>query len=189
MPTDLVNPRHVHDTAVGYLTIPAVLVRLLLPLAATVAAWLFLRGHNAPGGGFVAALVLSIALLLQYLVSGTQWVDARVGLRPRRWIALGMLMLLATGAGAWAWGYPLLTSHTLHLGWPGDEGTHLPSAFFFDLGVFMVVVGTTLLMLTAVAHQSVRAHRSSARSQEEELARRQAEQAESAAPSADGVNA
>jgi multicomponent K+:H+ antiporter subunit A len=188
VPTDLVNPRHIHDTAVGYLTIPAVLVRLLLPLAATVAAWLFLRGHNAPGGGFVAALVLSIALLLQYLVSGTQWVDARVGLRPRRWIAVGLLMLLATGAGAWIWGYPLLTSHTIHLGWPGKEGTHLPSAFFFDLGVFMVVVGTTLLMLTAVAHQSVRAHRSSARSQEEDMARRQAEQAQSAAP-ANGVNA
>ena len=142
------------------------LVRLLLPLAATVAAWLFLRGHNAPGGGFVAALVLSIALLLQYLVSGTQWVDARVGLRPRRWIAAGMLTLLATGAGAWIWGYPFLTSHTLHLSWPG-EGTHLPSAFFFDLGVFVVVVGTTLLMLTAVAHQSVRAHRAAAREAEE----------------------
>jgi len=165
-PTDLVNPRHVRDTAVGYLTIPAVLVRLLLPLAATVAAWLFLRGHNAPGGGFVAALVLSIALLLQYLVSGTQWVDARVGLRPRRWIAAGMLTLLATGAGAWIWGYPFLTSHTLHLSWPG-EGTHLPSAFFFDLGVFVVVVGTTLLMLTAVAHQSVRAHRAAAREADE----------------------
>ena len=166
-PTDLVNPRHVRDTAVGYLTIPAVLVRLLLPLAAAVSAWLFLRGHNAPGGGFVAALVLAIALLLQYLVSGTQWVDARVGLRPRRWIAAGMLTLLATGTGAWIWGYPFLTSHTLHLPWPGAEGTHLPSAFFFDLGVFVVVVGTTLLMLTAVAHQSVRAHRAAAREADE----------------------
>jgi len=187
--TDLVNPRHVHDTAVGYLTIPAVLVRLLLPLAATVAAWLFMRGHNAPGGGFVAALVFSIAILLQYLVSGTQWVDARVGLRPRRWIAVGMLMLLATGAGAWVWGYPFLTSHTMHLDWPGKDGSHLPSAFFFDLGVFAVVVGTTLLMLTAVAHQSVRAHRAAARSAEdardEEKQKRHAQTAADAAPPGD----
>jgi len=181
-PSDLVNPRHVHDTAVGYLTIPAVLVRLLLPLAAAVAAWLFLRGHNAPGGGFVAALVLAIALLLQYLVSGTQWVDARVGLRPRRWIACGMLMLLATGVGSWVWGYPFLTSHTVHLDWPGGaEGTHLPSAFFFDLGVFLVVVGTVLMMLTSVAHQSVRAHRAAARGADEEKARRHGESAEDAA--------
>ncbi|QHI99946.1 monovalent cation/H+ antiporter subunit A [Xylophilus rhododendri] len=178
--TDLVNPRHVHDTAVGYLTIPAVLVRLLLPLAAAVAAWLFLRGHNAPGGGFVAALVLAIAILLQYLVSGTQWVDARVGLRPRRWIATGMLLLLATGAGAWVWGYPFLTSHTVHLPWPGPDGVHLPSAFFFDLGVFAVVVGTTLMMLTSVAHQSVRAHRASARGGEEDKPRRHGQAAEAA---------
>jgi multicomponent K+:H+ antiporter subunit A len=74
-----------------------------------------------------------------------------------------MLLLLATGAGAWAWGYPFLTSHTLHLSWPGPDGMHLPSAFFFDLGVFAVVVGTVLLMLTSVAHQSVRAHRAAAR--------------------------
>ncbi len=187
-PTDLVNPRHVHDAAVGYLTIPAVLVRLLLPLAAAVAAWLFLRGHNAPGGGFVAALVLSIALLLQYLVSGTQWVDARVGLRPRRWVAAGMLMLVATGAGSWIWGYPFLTSHTVHLAWPGgEEGTHLPSAFFFDLGVFMVVVGTTLLMLTSVAHQSVRAHRAASRGGDEEKARAHAKKAEGAAQAANNT--
>ncbi|WPB57880.1 monovalent cation/H+ antiporter subunit A [Xylophilus sp. GOD-11R] len=182
--TDLVNPRHVHDTAVGYLTIPAVLVRLLLPLAATVSAWLFLRGHNAPGGGFVAALVLAIALLLQYLVSGTQWVDARVGLRPRRWMAVGMLLLLATGAGAWVWGHPFLTSHTVHLPWPGADGTHLPSAFFFDLGVFAVVVGTTLLMLTSVAHQSVRAHRAAARTGDEEKPLARARATEDAADAA-----
>ncbi|WP_295856293.1 monovalent cation/H+ antiporter subunit A [uncultured Xylophilus sp.] len=168
--TDLINPRHAKDTAVGYLTVPAVLVRLLLPMAVTVAIYLFMRGHNAPGGGFVAGLVLSIAVLLQYMISGTQWVEAHLKLRPRRWIATGMLVILATGAGAWVFGYPFLTTHTAHVTLPVFGELHLPSALFFDIGVFALVVGSTLLMLTAIAHQSVRSHRFAAREEEDAAA-------------------
>ncbi|TDD29104.1 DUF4040 domain-containing protein, partial [Actinomadura sp. KC06] len=63
--TDLLNPRHATDTAVGYLMVPAVLVRLLLPFTLLVSFYMFMRGHNQPGGGFVAGLVLSVGLLLQ----------------------------------------------------------------------------------------------------------------------------
>ncbi len=97
--TDLINPRHATDTAVGYLMVPAVLVRLLLPFAAVVAVHLFMRGHNEPGGGFVAGLVMSSALLLQYIVSGTQWVEAHMPLSPRRWIAFGLLVRTGHGPG------------------------------------------------------------------------------------------
>ena len=53
--TDLVNPRNARDTAVGYLMVPAVLIRLMLPLATVVAVYMFMRGHNEPGGGFAVS--------------------------------------------------------------------------------------------------------------------------------------
>lgn len=168
--TDLVNPRNAADTAVGYLMVPAVLVRLLLPFATMVSIYLFIRGHNEPGGGFVAGLVFSVALLLQYIISGTQWVEAHMPLYPRRWIGLGLLFALLTGLGAITAGYPFLTSHTFHFNLPWIGQIHLASATFFDIGVFTLVVGSTLLILTAIAHQSVRGHRYHARMQEEQAA-------------------
>ena len=166
--TDLSNPRQTTDTAIGYLMVPAVLVRLMLPFATLVAVYLFMRGHNEPGGGFVAGLVFSVALLLQYIVSGTSWVEAHMPLYPRRWIGLGLLMALATGLGALFWGYPFLTSHTAHLTLPVVGEIHVASALFFDIGVFTLVVGSTMLILTGIAHQSVRSHRyNNARAAEE----------------------
>lgn len=166
--TDLLNPRNAQDTAVGYLMVPAVLVRLLLPFATMVAVFIFLRGHNEPGGGFVAGLVFSVALLLQYIVSGTQWVEAHLPLFPRRWIGVGLLLAIATGLGSVTVSYPFMTSHSFHWTLPLLGEIHLASATFFDLGVFALVVGATLLILTALAHQSVRSHRYHARLQEEE---------------------
>ncbi|MBU0830457.1 MAG: monovalent cation/H+ antiporter subunit A [Gammaproteobacteria bacterium] len=157
--TDLANPRQTADTAIGYLMVPAVLVRLLLPFATLVAMYIFMRGHNEPGGGFVAGLVFSVALLLQYIVSGTSWVEAHLPLYPRRWIGVGLLTALATGLGALFWGFPFLTSHTAHLNLPVLGEVHIASALFFDIGVFTLVVGSTLLILTGIAHQSVRSHR------------------------------
>jgi multicomponent K+:H+ antiporter subunit A len=168
--TDLFNPRHATDTAVGYLMVPAVLVRLLLPFATMVSIYLFMRGHNEPGGGFVAGLVFSVALLLQYIISGTHWVEAHMPLFPRRWIGFGMLFAILTGLGSLVAGYPFLTSHTFHFSLPGLGQIHLASATFFDIGVFTLVVGSTLLILTAIAHQSVRGHRYHARMQEEQAA-------------------
>ncbi|MBK0394701.1 monovalent cation/H+ antiporter subunit A [Ramlibacter algicola] len=152
-------PAETAEDARGHLLVPAVLVRLLLPAACLLALHLFMRGHNEPGGGFIAGLVVAIALVTQYMVSGTQWVEARTDLQPTRWIAAGLLLALATGLGSLAFGYPFLTTHTAHVTLPVLGELHLPSAFFFDLGVFGVVLGSTLLMLVAIAHQSLRAQR------------------------------
>ena len=157
--TDLVKPRTEEDTKRGYLLVPTVIARLFLPITLVIAAHLLLRGHNLPGGGFVAGLCVAVGFIVQYLVAGTLWVEARARLWPVRWMAVGLLLAVGTGLGAVGWGYPFLTTHTAHVALPLLGAVHLPSATFFDLGVFAVVVGTTLLILTALGHQSLRAHR------------------------------
>ena len=143
----------------GHLMIPVVYLRLLLPFMGIIAAYFFLRGHNLPGGGFVAALIFSVAIICQYMLAGTSWIESHLRMRPHRWLSYGLLIACGTGLGAWFFGYPFLTSHTLHLSLPLLGELHLPSALAFDVGVFAVVVGSTMLILMALAHQSIRSHR------------------------------
>ena len=166
---DLVAPAAPADVPGGYMMVPAVFVGWLLPLAVLIAAYLFLRGHNEPGGGFVAGLVVAIAIITTYLVSGAQWVEARLHLNPVRWIGVGLLVAVATGAGAMVLGYPFLTTHTAHADLPVVGTVHVPSAMFFDVGIFAVVVGSTLLTLVALAHQSIRGRRLSTQAAAESL--------------------
>ncbi|MBW7902792.1 MAG: monovalent cation/H+ antiporter subunit A [Rhodocyclaceae bacterium] len=143
----------------GYLMVPGVYLRLLLPFMLLIAAYFFMRGHNLPGGGFVAGLIFAVAIIVQYMLAGTVWVESHLRLRPHRWLGFGLVTAAATGVGAWLFGHPFLTSHTVHLHLPILGELHVPSAFVFDLGVFVVVVGSTMLILTAIAHQSIRGHR------------------------------
>ncbi|NMG43112.1 monovalent cation/H+ antiporter subunit A [Aromatoleum toluvorans] len=142
----------------GLMMLPAVLARLLLPLAMLVSLFFLLRGHNAPGGGFVGGLVLATAVILQYMVGGTAWVESRLRIHPLYWIAAGLLAAAVAGIGAALAGAPFLTSKAWHgeLPWIGE--LHLSSVLVFDLGVYMLVVGATVLMLVAIAHQSLRSH-------------------------------
>lgn len=169
--SDVKNPAQAQDTAIGYLMIPAVLGRLVLPIATLLSVYFFLRGHNEPGGGFVAGLIFTAAFILQYMISGTQWVEARMKLYPQHLISLGLLLALLTGAGSLAVGYPFLTSHSAHFTLPLLGEIHLPSATFFDLGVYAAVIGSTILILTSLAHQSVRARRAREIEIEERIAR------------------
>ena len=143
----------------GYLMVAGIYLRLLLPFMGVIAVYFFMRGHNLPGGGFVAGLIFAVAILVQYMLAGTVWVESHLRLRPHRWLGAGLVLACATGLAAWLFGHPFLTTHTAHVDWPLVGELHLPSAFIFDLGVFTVVVGTTMLMLVALAHQSLRAHR------------------------------
>ena len=143
-------------SAVEDLLVPAIIMRLMFPAMALLAVYLLLRGHNLPGGGFVAGLTLATGVILQYMAGGTRWAESRLAIRPVRWIGVGLLLAAATGLGSWLFAHPFLTSHTAHLHLPLLGELHLPSAFFFDLGVFSLVVGATGLVLIALAHQSIR---------------------------------
>ena len=140
----------------GPMMLPAVLVRLLLPLATMISIFFMLRGHNAPGGGFVGGLIFATAIILQYIVSGTVWVEARLRLLPVYWMAFGLLFAGLTSMAAWFAGFPFLTSMTLDLHLPILGELHLSSVLLFDLGVYMLVIGATILILIALAHQSLR---------------------------------
>jgi multicomponent K+:H+ antiporter subunit A len=131
----------------------AILARLMLPLTMLVAVFVFLRGHNLPGGGFIASLIVSIALLLQYVASGVLWTESRVHLNYRALAGLGILIAAATGLGSLAFGQPFLTSAFGHLHLPLVGEIELSTAMLFDLGVMGAVVGTTL---TIVSHLGVR---------------------------------
>jgi multicomponent K+:H+ antiporter subunit A len=126
----------------------SLLTRLLLPLALMVSVYIFLRGHNAPGGGFIAGLVTAVALVLQYFGNGRQFAQPRLPLDGRVLAASGLLIAGATGAGAWLFELPFLTSAHghLHLSLIGDVA--LATALLFDLGVYLTVVGGALLILT-----------------------------------------
>ncbi len=136
--------------------IMATFARLLLPLALLVSVFIFLRGHNLPGGGFIAGLITAIALIMQYLANGVTWTHARLPAHTHPWIATGLFIALATGLASWLFGRPFLTSAFGHpiLPWLGE--LPLASAMAFDLGVYLVVVGATLLILInlGMAHQA-----------------------------------
>ena len=133
----------------------AVAMRIMLTLSIVVGAFIFLRGHNAPGGGFVAGLVVSIALALQYMAHGMRWADTHMRIDYHTPIGWGVVVAATTGLGAWLAGHPFLTSTVWHLDVPVVGEVHIASAMFFDTGVFLVVVGATLLALTSLARLRV----------------------------------
>ena len=123
------------------------ITRFLLPLALLVSVHLFLRGHNAPGGGFIAGLVTAVALILQYMASGIAWTQRQWRQAFHPLIAAGVLTATATGVASFLFGRPFLTSTFGHASMPVIGEFELASAMVFDLGVFLTVVGVIMLIL------------------------------------------
>ncbi|HEX7000314.1 MAG TPA: hydrogen gas-evolving membrane-bound hydrogenase subunit E, partial [Trueperaceae bacterium] len=152
--------REVGDTAAEFLYVARTAMHVMFPVLAVFAAYLFMRGHDEPGGGFAAGVTVAIAFILQYMAGGARWVEERLRVLPVRWIGGGLLIAALTGAGAWLFGRPFLKSYYEHVELPVLGDVALASATLFDLGVLLLVVGATVLMLIALAHQSIRAPRS-----------------------------
>jgi multicomponent K+:H+ antiporter subunit A len=136
--------------------------RIILPLTLTAGIYLFLRGHNQPGGGFIAALTVAIAFLVQYLAAGFDWSDARRRFGEHQLIAAGVLIAMATGLGATALGSAFLTSAHGYLHLPLIGPVELASAMLFDTGVFLAVFGAVMLALAQLSHVAQRAARAEA---------------------------
>src|SRR6185369_12279749 len=99
-------PRADKFEAQGSALVPALLIRVLFPFVLMTAIYLLLRGHDLPGGGFVAGLTVSVAIILQYMAGGIRWAESSLLIRPVRWIALGLLGATLTGVGACLAGAP-----------------------------------------------------------------------------------
>jgi multicomponent K+:H+ antiporter subunit A len=153
---DGVAPAQDKDALADQLAIPALLILLVAPLIVLFALHLFLRGHDLPGGGFVAGITVTMALIVLYMAGGARWVEARLRVAPVRWIGAGLLLAIATGIAAIVLGEPFLTSHHGHRTVPVLGDIPLNSAMLFDLGVFAVVSGASVLVLVVLAHQSLR---------------------------------
>ncbi len=126
----------------------------ILPLALVVSVYIFLRGHNYPGGGFIAGLITSMALIIQYIVLGQdkteQMLKAKSGRLYEIWIGSGLTIAGLTGIAAWYWARPFLTSAHIYVEPPLLGKMHLASAAAFDLGVYITVVGATMLLISVL---------------------------------------
>ena len=134
----------------------AMLMRPLLPLALVVSLYILLRGHNLPGGGFVAGLIASVALILQYVASGIDLAQARMRVDFFRVMAFGLALAAGTGLASTLFGYPFLTSAHGHVHVPLIGDVELVSAMAFDVGVFLIVIGAVLTIMSEFGVLSTR---------------------------------
>lgn len=135
------------------------LVRLLMPIMLLVAVYILLRGHNLPGGGFIAGLIAAVAFIVQYMANGIEWTSNRLGFGKHFLIGCGALIAGVTGMASKIFGYPFLTSAFTHVNWPIVGEFEIASSIAFDMGVFLVVVGATLMGLVELGKLSLTSHK------------------------------
>lgn len=126
----------------------------VLPIALLYSLYILLRGHNLPGGGFIAGLITAIALVIQYIAVGQEQAEKLIHARHGRlyeyWIGGGLSLAGLTGLGALLWNKPFLTSAYFYLELPLLGKLPIASAMLFDIGVFFTVLGATLLLISVL---------------------------------------
>jgi multicomponent Na+:H+ antiporter subunit B len=126
--------------------------RYLLPLLLLFSFFMLVRGHNEPGGGFMGGLVAAAAFALYAIAFNVSEARRLMKVDPHLLFAVGLL--LAVGSGGVAplfFRQPFLTGIWSDFGLPaiGKLGTPL----LFDLGVYFVVVGITMLIIFSLAEE------------------------------------
>jgi multicomponent Na+:H+ antiporter subunit B len=118
----------------------------LMPVLLLFSLFLLLRGHNEPGGGFVGGLVAAAAFVLLSVASGVGVARRALQVDPRSLVGVGLLLMLASGfIGPLLYGDPYLTSHWWKVPL-GDYEIALGTPLLFDIGVYLGVAGTILLI-------------------------------------------
>ncbi len=119
---------------------------LLIYFIIIVSIFLYVVGHDNPGGGFVAGLMLAGGVLLLYLCFGKPFAK-NFSFDYKLLIPIGLSISFLTGMAGVVFGYPFLYHTFGYVTVPLFGSMHLTSASIFDLGVFLVVVGTTLTII------------------------------------------
>lgn len=126
----------------------------VLPVALVVSLYIFLRGHNYPGGGFIAGLITSMALVIQYIAMGQDHAEKMLRAQSGRlyeiWIGLGLIIAGISGLASWFWARPFLTSAHVYVESGLFGKFHFASAAGFDLGVYVTVVGAAMLLISVL---------------------------------------
>ncbi|MYL33260.1 Na(+)/H(+) antiporter subunit B [Pontibacillus yanchengensis] len=115
--------------------------------------YLFIAGHNAPGGGFIGGLMTAAAVVLMYMTYGFDSVKKIIPINFRYLIPIGLLTAVLTGMGSFVYGEPFLSqtfAHFSHIPILGE--VELATALLFDLGVYLTVVGITLTIILSIAN-------------------------------------
>ena len=124
--------------------------QLLLTILLLFSFFLMLRGHDLPGGGFIGGLVAAAAVALYAIAFGHRSAEAMLRVSPRVLVGLGLLLAVASGFLALLQGQAFLTGQWWIVELGGGEQLKLSSPLLFDVGVYLVVVGTVLTMLFAL---------------------------------------
>jgi len=135
---------------------------VILELAAQVifypvlvgAVWLLFAGHNQPGGGFVGGLVVGTAITLRYLAGGIAEVRSLTRVRPWTILGTGLLIASLTAATSLVIGHEALESAVVDVDIAVVGHVETTTALFFDIGVFVLVVGLVLMMFEAFGDES-----------------------------------
>ncbi len=122
-------------------------IRFLLPLLLLASVFLFLRGHNEPGGGFAGGLLASGAVALYAMTHGVAAARQVVRVPPRVLVGSGLLLALASGVAPMFFGRPFLTGLWAKITTEGLGELHIGTPLLFDLGVYCVVTGVTLVFV------------------------------------------
>ncbi|NDU74356.1 DUF4040 domain-containing protein [Actinomadura sp. DSM 109109] len=128
--------------------------RFLGPTILVFSLYLLVAGHGDPGGGFVGGLVAGMAFVLRYLPGGRRELATALPVRPSVLIGGGLGLAVATGAAGWtAGGFPhgeFLHGEVWHAAPPVLGEVEVPTSLFFDIGVYLVVLGLVLTILTTL---------------------------------------